>query len=316
VVQRGALFDFDTINIKFVRPKRPIERAQAYAQGAWMYAFMIERFGETSVLELMDLYAKGTREEEAFGKVLRVSRAEFLQQFEEFATKQLQQWGMIEGPGVPSIDTLLESEPVLPGGAKPTEPTRELVETWLTASPDHPLVLDLAVKFAMQSATRTKQGEAEASDIPLLERHARARPMDPTAHRLLAQLYLNESKAEDLAAVGRGPVNAIPHLQFLDLREQHSTAYAAELARLFARVAEEREAEVDKRSAWEDALASARRATQLSPYDATIRELAATIALRAGNLAIAQQHIEALVLLEPTREVHKQRLEAVKGAGR
>lgn len=316
VVQRGALFDFDTINIKFVRPKKPIERAQAYAQGAWMYAFMIEHFGETSVLELMDLYAKGTREEEAFGKVLRVSRAEFLQQFEEFATKQLQQWGMIEGPGVPSIDTLLESEAGKPGEGSPAEPTSALVEKWLEASPKHPLVLDLAVKFAMQSPKRTKQGEAEASDIELLERHARARPMDPTAHRLLAQLYLNESKAEDLAAVGRGPVNAIPHLQFLDLREQHSTAYAAELARLFARVADEREAEVDKRRAWEDALASARRATQLSPYDATIRELAATIALRAGELAIAQQHIEALVLLEPTREVHKQRLEAVKGARR
>jgi hypothetical protein len=312
VVQRGQLFDFDTINIKFVRPKRPIERAQAYAQGAWMYSFMIEQFGETSVLELMDLYAKGTREEEAFGKVLGVSRAEFLQQFEEFATRQLRQWGMIEGPGVPSIDTLLESEPANAEGVKPSEPTRELVEKWLAASPDHPLVLDLAVRFAMQSATRTRQGEAEASDIPLLERHARARPMDPTAHRLLAQLYLNESKASDLEGVGRNAINAIPHLQYLDLREQHSTAYAAELARLFARVADEREAELDKRSAWDDALASAKRATQLSPYDATVRELAATIALRAGELAIAQRHIEALVLLEPTREVHKQRLEAVK----
>lgn len=300
VIKRGSLFDFDTINIKFIRPRKPIERSQAYSQGAWMYAYMIDRFGEEAPLKLMDLYAKGVREEEAFGKVLGVTRAAFLQSFEEFATQQLQSWGMIEPQGMPSIDTLLET-------AKAEEPTRELVTQWLEASPKHPLVLDLAVKFLLQDA----KGKARVVDIDLLERHAAARPKDPTAHRLLAQLYLDVSLEAELATVKKSSLDAIAHLEFLDAREQNSTAFAAELAKLYIKQAEAPGAS-DAAQSYRKALAKAKRATQLSPYDATVRELAATIALRARDLTTAQQHIEALTIIEPQREVHKQRLQAIK----
>jgi tetratricopeptide (TPR) repeat protein len=300
VIKRGGLFDFDTINIKFIRPRKPIERSQAYMQGAWMYAYMIERFGEETPLKLMDLYAQGVREEKAFGTVLGVTRAEFLQAFEEHATATLQKWGMLESDTVPSIDSLLEQ-------AKETEPTKQLVAKWLEDSPKHPLVLDLAVKFMLQES----KGKARVQDIELLERHAAARPMDPTAHRLLAQLYLDETLASELAAVSKTSLDAIPHLEFLDVREQNSTAYAAELAKLYARKAAV-PGESAAQAHWAKALEKAKRATQLSPYDATVRELAATIALRAGDIPAARAAIEALIVIEPTREIHRQRLEVIK----
>ncbi|MFN9972686.1 MAG: peptidase MA family metallohydrolase, partial [Phycisphaerae bacterium] len=61
-----TLFDFEEINIAFTRPKKPTDRGQAYAQGAWMYEFMVERFGPEAPLKLMDRYAAGDREPEAF----------------------------------------------------------------------------------------------------------------------------------------------------------------------------------------------------------------------------------------------------------
>jgi tetratricopeptide (TPR) repeat protein len=155
------------------------------------------------------------------------------------------------------------------------------------------------------------KGKARVSDIELLQRHAKARSKDPTAHRLLAQLFLDATQATELAAVGKSELDAIEHLEFLDAREQNSTGFASELARLYAKRAT-LPTTTDAVGSWEKALAKAKRATQLSPYDATVRELAATIALSAGDLAKAQQHIEALIVIEPTREVHKQRLEAVK----
>jgi Flp pilus assembly protein TadD len=59
------------------------------------------------------------------------------------------------------------------------------------------------------------------------------------------------------------------------------------------------------------ALAKAARATQISPYDARTREFAATICLRGGDLAGAERHIRALIAIEPDREIHKQRLDAL-----
>ncbi|RMD60593.1 MAG: hypothetical protein D6824_09225, partial [Planctomycetota bacterium] len=42
-LRSGELFDLKQINVAFVRPKKPTDRAQAYAQGHWMYEFIVER---------------------------------------------------------------------------------------------------------------------------------------------------------------------------------------------------------------------------------------------------------------------------------
>ena len=57
-----------------------------------------------------------------------------------------------------------------------------------------------------------------------LERYAKARPVDPLPHRLLATLALSH------AGSGGAAESAIPHLEYLDAREQNSGSYAAELA--------------------------------------------------------------------------------------
>jgi hypothetical protein len=62
----------------------------------------------------------------------------------------------------------------------------------------------------------------------------------------------------------------------------------------------------------EKAAAKAERARTIAPYDAGLRELAATVALTRKDYATAEREILALTKLEPDRAIHKERLEKVR----
>ncbi|MBX3359726.1 MAG: hypothetical protein KF745_15000 [Phycisphaeraceae bacterium] len=312
-LRSDALFDFTAINLAFIRPEKPTDRSLAYAQAHWMYQFMIERFGREAPLELMDQYAKGVREEAAFQAVLGVSRDAFFDAFTQWAQGQVQAWGLAPKAGQPTIRDLLrreaaaKTEPADEDAADPLDRkpaakadqpvdddslpdiTREMVGRWLDEYPDLADALEIAIDMDLQGTA----GVPTAVLVPLLERYAAARPVDPLPHRLLAKYYL--------AGNGDGPDAAIPHLEYLDAREQKSPAYAAELARRYAATGN-----------WDAAFAKAERATQIAPYDPQERELAASVAIKKSDFAAAERHLTALTQLEPDRPIHKQRLEALK----
>jgi predicted Zn-dependent protease len=328
-LRADELFDLDQINLAFVRPRRPTDRSMAYAQGHWMYEYIVERAGSRAPLELMDLYAQGVREEAAFVSVLGVSRAQFLEEFKAWARQQAAEWGLAPRAGEPDVRDLLVrgllADPArtaeIRAGLRRTaaDAALALAETGLPAPdgeeedwslelavpapaqldallaefPAHPDLLEIAVDAALAAS----DGRATADNAALLERYAAARPVDPKPHRLLAQMYLARAAAGDADAARL----AVAHLEYLDAREQKTPAYATELARRYAATGD-----------WARARAKAERATQISPYDARPRELAATIAIQAGDLAAAERHILALTVLEPDRAVHTQRLEAVR----
>lgn len=292
--ESDELFNLDTINLGFVRPQKPSDRSLAYAQGHWMYEYMIERFGARAPLDLMDLYATGATEAQAFDQILHTTRDQFLIEFKQWAGEQLQTWGMRSREGEPSLDDLFTQE-FGEDGPPRSGPPQELVDRWLESHPNHPDVLKLAITLAT-SPPLSKSGDVVAISrddpklVELLERYAAARPVDPFPHRLLAKIRLTSTD----------PTTAIPDLEYLDAREQSTTAYAEELARQYA-------AQQD----WTKALRKSERATQISPYEARVREFAATIALRAGDLDTAERHIRALIALEPDQPVHQRRLDAI-----
>ncbi|HVU62492.1 MAG TPA: hypothetical protein VHC70_00850 [Phycisphaerales bacterium] len=349
----NSLFDFTTINLAFIRPKKPTDRQLAYAQGAWMYQYIIARAGPKAPLELMDKYAAGVREEEAFQSVLGISRADFLDAFVEWSRQQLIDWGMELPADVPTVRQLEAREALQnPGGhagagaagasgateAPPSsatppsaeeaaarakaraehlaalqriadgkatddddnvelpDATPELVDKWLETYPRHPDLLELAMDDAVEKA-----GDKATPEIaPLIERYAAARPVDPKPHRLLAKMYLDQSE-RDPANVAAEASKAIPHLEFLDQREQKTATYAMELARRYAALGE-----------FARAMAKADRATQIDPFNPRAREVAATVAIQAKDFAAAERHIRALTLIEPNQEIHKKRLAALE----
>jgi len=316
-LESGELFDLREINIAFVRPKKRTDRSQAYAQGHWMYEYIMERWGPRAPLELMDLYAEGLREAEAMRSVLGISQEDFLADFTAWAEEQARSWGMLAEPNVGALrlaDTLEDAQAsgrlreamarmardagIRSSGAfsqiqwEPplVEVNADRVAAWLEDHPRHPDLLDLSATFAL----RQTGGDVTPAMAPILERWAEARPVDPSPHRHLARLHLGSDDPEQRR-------KAIPHLEYLDAREQKTTAYAVELAKLLRGAGN-----------LEQAKGKADRATQIAPFDADHRELAATVALESGDLASAERHIAALVELEPERTIHQRRLEAVR----
>ncbi len=316
-----TLFDLREINEAFVRPKKPTDRQQAYMQGNWMYRYISETWGKSAPVRLLERFSTGEREDKAFPAVLGVNTETFMMNFRVWAKKDAESWGMLPEPSLDSLrlgwmlgeaaereglSTRLmqvsrDAATLIAGHARVETPEEELgvelapvlpfmATQWLEKHPGHPDLLELSLTDAMNAAGNETTPEV----IAILEKYAVARPVDPKPHRLLAKHYLDATDDAEKA-------KAIPHLEYLDIREQYSPVYAAALAKLYA-------AGGDLDLAWK----KVERATQISGYDPALREQAATIALRRKDYANAERHIAALAVLEPNQPVHAKRLEAVR----
>jgi tetratricopeptide (TPR) repeat protein len=322
--ETGALFDLDEINWAFVRPRKPGDRALAYAQGHWMVEFMNERFGMSALVRLIERYFDGVKEAQAIPEALGVSREQFHADFLVWAADEVKRWGLAAKPTMVELtDELRESDPALaefmkqsrqarldtiaqsiadrigrpatPGEARPTanrwpEVVRPPVEidddTLARWMNAYPDHPDLLELFIRRRIDAL--GAPSPADVPLLERYAALRPVDSYPDKKLAQVYAND------------PAKAAIHLERLDAHEQKSPVYALELARTYRALGR-----------MNDAIAKVTRAVNINPYDARNRELAAAIALEADDLPLARQHIRALALLEPNRPQHQKRLERI-----
>lgn len=312
---RDEIFDMRKINLAFVRPEKPTDRAQAYAQGHWMYQFIVERWGAQAPLDLMDLYAEGVREDAAMQRVLGVSQDEFVAAFLPWAKEEVKAWGLAPEPGLSELlarhaleDDTARVEAVgamrlaarsaglsfvrLAAPKAPdvdiAQPTPQRIDAILADHPRHPEVLEAKIAFA----EAMNGGEPSEGLVPLYEAYAEARPVDSAPHRALARIYLASEDAQD---------EAIPHLEHLDAREERSATFAEALARRYAALRE-----LDR------AGEKAERATQIGPFRGELRELAATIALMRGDFATAERHLVALTKLEPDRPIHQERLERLR----
>jgi len=323
--REDMLFDLDEINWAFIRPKRPSDRSQAYAQGHWMVEYMNERFGDSAVIHLMDRYFAGAREAEAMPEVLGMSRDQFFEDFKAWAGEQVKQWGLDASPTMTELtDELRRDDPALasamqnsvkarleaitgaltqrigqPAGSTrrditardwpdivrpPVEPSDAKLIEWRDQYPDHPDLLEMEIRRKLD------RGVDDEALRPLLLRYAELRPVDPFPHRQLARIELGSDD----------PTRAIPHLEELAIREEKSPVFVVELARQYRRQGD-----------LASALKNITKALHINPYHASNRELAATIAFEAGDLATARQHIFALTLVEPDREQHQKRLERI-----
>jgi hypothetical protein len=328
--RKGRLFDLDAINWAFIRPEEPDDRAQAYAQGRWMVEYMEKRYGWDAIRSLLNSYAEGISEDTALRRALGVSREEFYAGFLAWAADEVRAWGLDPQPSLRSLalelvsgdddaeqkmaeaqsarlaavaeawaDSIgrpgatrfaLRGKQWPPAPMPPVEFDDATVRAFLARFPDHADLVELQLR-----RLQGKSGNEAEETRALLERYAALRPVDPFPHRVWASLATKEG---DLAA--GGDARALGHLRELDLRADKDNIYALAIAR-------------NRRAAGDGAaaMAAAERAVRMNPFDASVRELAAAIAVEAGRLPSARVHIKALTALEPDREIHRRRLERV-----
>lgn len=288
--ENDELFDLEEINTAFVRPKKPTDRSQAYAQGAWMFEYIVETYGPQAPLDIFDASTRGRDAVDAFKEVLDVTPESFLASFKEWAKQDLIEHNLLLPDDVPDIYEILGvSDDDSPEEQLNKVPTRDEIAKLLELYPDHPELITLQIGAELAGAEDT----LTERQIEILEHAITIRPTDPEPHKRLVRHYRASADIAD-------QLRAIPHLEYLDAREIHSPAYAGELALLYAQRAEH-----DK------AIRAALRAVAIAPFDADQRERAARVALIAENYELAKHQLESLIVLEPDREVHVRRLEAL-----
>src|SRR5687767_1927219 len=69
-VKKNQLFTMEDLTWGFVRPKKPSDRQQAYAQSYWVCKYIDENYGHDAILKLLAEFKRGRSQDEAFPSVL------------------------------------------------------------------------------------------------------------------------------------------------------------------------------------------------------------------------------------------------------
>ncbi|MEX2213257.1 MAG: tetratricopeptide repeat protein [Phycisphaeraceae bacterium] len=275
-LQEDELFTLNTITWGFVRPKKQTDRALAYAQAHWMIEFITHRFGHEAILKMLAMHRQGTPDVKTILEVTGQSEEAFMTAFKEWATKQVQQWG---------LNSRDDDEVIMRKLQEATQSERvnaKFAAELLKDHPDHPAALRIAAQVAMDD------DPAKAKTAVLL--YAAARPIDPWSHKSLYTIA--QAKNDDDGAIAA--------LAAVDRFEVSSGAWSHRLAELYR-----------KQGQFSLAATAITRALHREPYSAPYRELAAAIYIQTKDLPTAAHHVRALTLLEPDRSIHLTRLAAI-----
>ncbi|MBI1372750.1 MAG: tetratricopeptide repeat protein [Phycisphaera sp.] len=269
----NELFDLDQINWAFVRPQKPTDRAQAYAQAHWMYQYITAHFGHDTILKMLDLCKQGVPQPELVPTATGQDPETFLAGFKKWAHEQVVSWGLAP---TPTTQELLLKINEAGGG-------REAVEKLMQVYPDHPDLLQWA-------AVKSLEGLDDRATLAMLLRYATARPVDPWADEKIAEVAMRSNQ----------PELAVPYLENLDLLDQTDGSNAVRLLSIYRKLGR-----------LDDAQRAAHRALMRQPYNATLREAAATVALQRRDNETALRHVRALTVIEPELAIHETRLAAL-----
>jgi tetratricopeptide (TPR) repeat protein len=327
-VRRGELFTLESIDWGFVRPRKPTDRQQAYAQSEWMVEFIIERSGYDRISELLRAFRDGRTQEQAFSDVLKIDRAAFDRDFAAWATQQASTWGFDLAPpeSVTKLRTLAIVTPndaALLARLARAELSAGAEERALTAArdalkidQDDRTALDVLLQV-LERFTALEHSEVarRAYDDEARRAAERLRGLDPAhaqAVKTLGAVALRgerfDEAVEALEALQRlRPLDpfswhalagihlqrgaddlALPQLLHLARVEEHDAEIPANAARIFLRKAR-----------LHDAAYWLRQALLIEPMSAAMHEELAAVEQRTGDYEAALREYVMLTRLEP-----------------
>ena len=172
-VPRGELWSLDELTGIFVRPETPADWQFAYCQSRLYAQYMIEKFGKETISEMLDLYRKNVRTNDAIPQVFDKTAEEFDEGYREF------------------LKRIVEEE--LGGSAIEASKSIADLEKEFNADPENAATM-AAFADALFKAKRRRQARE------LAEQALEKNPREPLAAVVLAELELLARDVDEAVA--------------------------------------------------------------------------------------------------------------------
>lgn len=224
-VKQKRLFTMDDLTWAFVRPKRPQDRQQAYAQSFWICEYIRQKWNEDAILKMMELSRQGKSETVLFQQVLGMTPSQFSTDFFAWAEKQVASWGY-DAESTRKYNELMKKADTL----QKSEKLAEAIEAWTQVIKVRPMdalarqrlaglylaretydpgkALDQLIPLHQLSlknngfAKRIARLYIEMNDFKLAEKYAlesiNIDPYDLPAHELLLAIYEKTGNKEGI----------------------------------------------------------------------------------------------------------------------
>ena len=339
-LRKGDLFDLESIDWGFMRPRRPNDRQLAYAQSEWMMEYIIGRWGYKSALALLTAFRERQSQEAAFRSVLKIEQAAFIDAFKVWAKEQVGKWGLPTDPieESASLKKKLKDHPedaALWGSLaqcllleEEIEAAEKAAKKALRFDKDQPTALTV-ISHILIGKMLGEEKDADRRDLisevdPYLRRLIKVKPDSaaatkyigyveqaweqwPEATEWLGKYQKRYSEDPDsyrrLAGIflqDKKIDRAMQQLERLFQLEENEVPVARQLGKLY----------LDKG----DAAVAARwyrRALDIDPYDVEIHGALADAQLQAGNAVAAEREYQVVCKLLPEDGIGYDGLSAV-----
>ncbi len=102
---KGELFNLDTINDGFRKPKSPDDWTLAYCQASLYAVFLEQKYGADSNAKLLTAYRQGKTTEEALREVFSIEKPQFETEYREFLAQRVATFTAGRAPALPDLKT-------------------------------------------------------------------------------------------------------------------------------------------------------------------------------------------------------------------
>lgn len=332
-VRKNELFTLESINWGFMRPRRPNDRQNAYAQSEWMCEYIVERFGYAMINKMLAAFRDRRPQDEVFRTLLGMETEAFDQDFRVWARAQAKGWGFdltspedaealrreydAQRDDLALMARLARAELDAGNGEQALGLARKVVEA------DEENVGALAVLAEVGYALRRQEGsprERRHIDdelLPDLERLAELAPDHLIVHKFLGDIALDRERFDEAAAhyeqhrrvsptdpagprglaaifLKRGDdAAALPLLIELARTEEHDPEIPGGIARILS-----------QRGGHGEAVYWYQRALFINPFSIALHKELAEARNILGDSAGALREYLMLMRLEPQKAAH------------
>ena len=297
------LFDLESINSGFIRPKSSAEWTLAYCQALLYAEYMLSRFGDNALAKMLTAYADNLPTRDALSRSFRVSQEEFERGYREYLKK------------------LVAAMP-----SKPAEETIELAELE-AAHQKQPADNEVAARLALAYLRQEKAVQARTLADEVLQRE----PKYQLATYVLARLKLKAGESRtvlEMLEVALDREHPQPNLLALLAGLKMKAESFEDAASLYQLGVDhfpgdpqwlQSLAQAYLKSAGDDAKLSdvLSKLAARDPDDATIRKKLAQLAIKGNDFAAAERWSrEALKIDVMDAAIHRTLAEALVGQNR